>query len=245
MKAYRIKNWDELYENHETRKLKKLSWVPIPNKHDGEGYGQIWERPDAAELFSAFVLILQVASKCPRRGLLVSKDGMPITPKGLSLKTKAPESIFVSALQVLADGVGWIEEIDLDEISGESPGIPGESPGTPGKTAAEGKGREGKGREQKGTEVSRRKAVIGAKEYDVTLKGLQALLPDWPSSLVSYYHGRAGDYSKSSGATYKDWVAAIRNWRRRDEAEGNGPFKNKKQTASHKCNQTNYREGMP
>ena len=37
MILYRIKNWDERYENNRSRRVKDLQWVPTPNHHDGDG----------------------------------------------------------------------------------------------------------------------------------------------------------------------------------------------------------------
>ena len=37
---------------------------------------------------------------------------------------------------------------------------------------------------------------------------------------LDYYHENAINYSKSKGAMYIDWLAAIRNWMLRDEKEG-------------------------
>jgi hypothetical protein len=38
---YRIVDWDELFENSRTRQMKKMTWVPLPNKHDGDGYTEL------------------------------------------------------------------------------------------------------------------------------------------------------------------------------------------------------------
>ncbi len=33
-----IRNWSENFENNRTRDLKEMKWIPVPNKHDGDGY---------------------------------------------------------------------------------------------------------------------------------------------------------------------------------------------------------------
>lgn len=124
---YRVRNWDALFETSETRKLKHLAWVPIPNKHDGKGFRRLMQ---AGPLnYAAWVLILQVASKCPQRGLLADQDG-PLTPSDLSIKTDLPVKTFETALHHLLE-IGWIETLNgegLPITAGTSPATPADSP---------------------------------------------------------------------------------------------------------------------
>jgi len=151
VKAYRIRDWSRLFENSETRKLKSLSWVPVPNQHDGAGYRALWENLPASpetpgdfrgapEVFAGWILILELASRCPERGLLV-KDNKALTPREMALKTGAAEKLFVVALKELTSKeIGWIEVVDIaipgnlptsPEVSGASPDIPGSFPTSP------------------------------------------------------------------------------------------------------------------
>ena len=150
-----IKDWGKHFENSESRKLVSMKWIPIPNKHDGMGYGQLWQHKKAVDVFAAWILILQVASKCDPRGTLVNKDGLPITPIELSVKTRAPKEIFEIAIPVLIS-IGW--------ISGDSPDAPVDSTDTPVGNNIEGKGITRNNREKKGTiytEESRSKNRLG------------------------------------------------------------------------------------
>src|SRR4051812_44415687 len=99
--TYRVRDWDSLYENSETRKLKKLSWVPIPNRHDGKGYRRLLASPEGPGSFGAWILILEVASRCPTRGVLVDTDG-PIDSRGMADKTGYPEKLFKTAFKLLS-----------------------------------------------------------------------------------------------------------------------------------------------
>jgi hypothetical protein len=137
MKAYRIKDWNKLYETHDTRKLRRMTWVPIPNKHDGEGYRTIIEHEKGAEIFAAWILILQVASKCEPRGELINRGNVPITSLAMQKKTGIPADCFELAFKVLEE-INWIEIF-------ESPGIAGDSGRLAGTNGMEGKGREGTG----------------------------------------------------------------------------------------------------
>jgi hypothetical protein len=93
-----------------------MKWVAIPNKHDGAGYSSVAAHEQSCELFTAWILILEVASKMPRRGLLF-KDGKPVTARDLSKRTRFPEEIFALAFSVLVqEDIGWLERVAGDEI---------------------------------------------------------------------------------------------------------------------------------
>ena len=108
MKLYRIKHWSEVFENSRSRMVEKLAWVAIPNRHDGENYTAMITQPDGAELFSAWVLIIQVASKCQPRGSLLRGDGKPHDAASLSLKTRAPANWFQKCFDWLEANTDWL-----------------------------------------------------------------------------------------------------------------------------------------
>ena len=83
----RVRNWDKFYENSRSRRIEKAGWVPIPNRHDGEGYSRIMFEKDGLEIFAVWILLLQVASKCHPRGTLVRGDGTPLDTTGFMMKT--------------------------------------------------------------------------------------------------------------------------------------------------------------
>lgn len=149
---YIIKDWDRNFENSESRKIKSLGWVPFPNKHDSAHFRRVAALKNAPEIFSAWVLIVQVASKMPTRGRLENSSG-PLTPEDLALMTGFPERIFRSAFEELQKpGIQWIFA-NLPE----RPDVLGESPSASGSVGTEGKGTEGNrtewnGIEGKGTE---------------------------------------------------------------------------------------------
>lgn len=115
MIAYRIKNWDKYFEKADTRKCKTMSWVAIPNKHDGASYRQIAAHEYSVEIFAGWILIVQAASKMPVRGLLY-KD-RPVTATDLAYRTGFPQRIFELALATLANPqIGWLETVDIESI---------------------------------------------------------------------------------------------------------------------------------
>ena len=116
MKLYRISRWSEIFENNRSRTIGKLSWVAVPNHHDGEHFSAIMQHPDGAMIYAAWMLVVQVASRCLPRGVLVRPDGTPLTPESLSLKTRAPVIWFEKSLQFLEHHTDWIE---VEEVATE------------------------------------------------------------------------------------------------------------------------------
>jgi hypothetical protein len=141
MTILEIVDWDELYENHESRKLKYLRYVLIPNKHDGGGFLELMDHEDGDRHFAAWVLMLQLASKSRERGKISRDTGK------FSRITGMRREIFDAAIPRLLN-IGWIRELH------ESPGEPGKSPGMPGESPGEGKGMEGNGMEGKGRKAA-------------------------------------------------------------------------------------------
>ena len=108
MIVYSVKDWNENFEKADTRRCKEMKWVPLPNKHDGKGYRRLMAQPDATDLFAAWVLIVQVASKCPVRGVLEDEDG-PLTSEDLFLKTGLPAAVFNRAFDFFCrPKIGWL-----------------------------------------------------------------------------------------------------------------------------------------
>lgn len=142
MKAYRIKDGTELFETYETGKLKTLSWVPLPNRHDGKGYRRLLRLQQGPLFYAAWIGMLTVASKCKPRWILADADG-PLTAEDLSIKTDIPAEVFEAAIKALiTKEIGWLEEVDLEAALLESAVKTAERAGTPAR-------REGKGRERK------------------------------------------------------------------------------------------------
>ncbi len=145
MKLYSVRNWPELYETHETKKLKRLSWVPVCNRHDGRGFKRLMRRDDGAAIFGAFILIVEVASRMKRRGVLQDDRGA-WTPDDLSDATGAPADLYATTLAVLSsaeDNINWLLVTELADNLPKSPGTSGNGGGI-----SRTKGREGKGKKE-------------------------------------------------------------------------------------------------
>lgn len=114
--TYRIRDWDkagfEVSQNSRTRG--PLKWVAIPTKHDGKGFRRLMRHKEGAAFFGCWCLIVQVAAKCPNRGVLSDDDG-PLSSSDLHLKTGAPEELIERALKFLHVEVGWLETVDTGQ----------------------------------------------------------------------------------------------------------------------------------
>ena len=85
---YRIVDWDKHFESAQSRKVERLTWVRVPNKHDGEGYTELLDHPNGAAHYACWMAIVQVASKCQPRGSLL-RDG-PSAAKPASRPNASP-----------------------------------------------------------------------------------------------------------------------------------------------------------
>jgi hypothetical protein len=112
MKVYRVKGWRDYFENNRTRTMDVMRWVPIPNKHDGDGYTEMVDGPDGAAIYGAWVALVQVASKCHPRGTLLRDNKTPHTPESIARVTRLPVKSIEKVIQKAASGsVGWLEVV--------------------------------------------------------------------------------------------------------------------------------------
>ena len=140
--VYSITDWDKHFECNRTRELKVMQWIPLPNNHHGDGYTELIEHDNGAQHFAAWVIMLQIASRCDPRGTLVRDRGRPHTPESMGRVSRIPPWIFGEVIPRLLS-MGWINRDGAISIECDN-----HAP-IPHPTAAEGKGIELKGREGK------------------------------------------------------------------------------------------------
>lgn len=146
MNVLRIKDWDVHFENNRTRELKRMDWVPMPNKMDGDGYTELVDHPDGAAHFGAWCAIVEVASKCATRGTLlrtIPQEGatssaesrthlrggsVPHDSASLSRLTRLPRAVFDEVIPRLL-AIGWLESVTIENK--EVTSIPQEGAGIP------------------------------------------------------------------------------------------------------------------
>jgi hypothetical protein len=107
--VYSIRAWNEHFEVSQSRKRKHaLNWVALPTKHDGKSFRRLMMMSDGLEIYGAWVLLVQVAAKCPVRGILADADG-PLDSADLAIKTGCRQELFDKALKILsAERIGWL-----------------------------------------------------------------------------------------------------------------------------------------
>jgi hypothetical protein len=112
----RVRDWDALYENNRTRGYKKLNWVPVPNKQDGDGYTELVSVPNGAAHLGAWLAILQVASRCDPRGVLQREGHRPHDAASLARMTRLPVEVFEEAIPRLLGSIGWLEIVHGSDV---------------------------------------------------------------------------------------------------------------------------------
>jgi hypothetical protein len=77
VRLLRIKNWNDLYENNETRKLKNLHWVRVPNGMESISFRELISHRNGLAHFGVWILLLELASKqpAPRDGTISRSGG--------------------------------------------------------------------------------------------------------------------------------------------------------------------------
>lgn len=152
MPEYRIKDWKQKYENHRTRELAQMSWVPIPNKMDGIGYTELVDHPNGASHFGAWIAIVEIASRQDPRGTLPTVRGS--TSIALSRLSRIPVSVFDEVLpRLLSEEIGWLEDVSAQQEHDPAPCVAPASRDTAQRRAkpalyrTEGNGIEGNGTE--------------------------------------------------------------------------------------------------
>ena len=108
-KVLAVRDWDGIFENNRSRAIDQLRWVPMPNAHDGAAYLELMDGPEGAAHYGCWALIVQVASKCAPRGVLVRRSGQPHTPETLARQVHVPAATMQAALERLVQ-LGWLVE---------------------------------------------------------------------------------------------------------------------------------------
>lgn len=165
MTLYKIRDWEKHFENNRSRKVEKLRWVAIPNSHDGQYFSEIMVHPDGAMIFAAWVLIVQVASKCEPRGTLIRDDKTPHTATSMAVKCRCPATWMAVALKYLSEHTDWIESVDVTtERQATATCLP------PACQSGDEEGREGKERREGGKE-----------DAPATDSVVDGTIAEWPS----------------------------------------------------------------
>lgn len=128
MICYRIKDWGETFENATTRKLKRLTWLPVPIELTSNGYTMLMEMNDGPAIYGAWIAIVCVAGMGPpeMRGQLIKSNGTPYDAVSIARIVRMDVVVIEKALKVLSDPtIGWLEV-----VGNESRNVVPEAPAT-------------------------------------------------------------------------------------------------------------------
>lgn len=150
----KIADWSKYFENNRTRELKKMDWVPVPTKQDGDGYTELVNHKNGAAHLGAWLAIVQVAAKCDERGTLLRGPRRPHDSQSLARISRLPKAVFDEAIPRLV-AIGWLEtevfgskgvEVVPQEGATDPAGAPQEGAPSrvPGRAPATQHGTEGK-----------------------------------------------------------------------------------------------------
>ncbi len=118
--CYRIRGWDEDFENNRTRDIKTLTWVKLPIRLDSDGYTELLEHEDGAAHWGAWCAIVKVAARCNPRGYLLRGSRCPHDAKSLGRITRIKPSIIENALPRLVL-IGWLEPAAIPQEGAVDP----------------------------------------------------------------------------------------------------------------------------
>jgi hypothetical protein len=115
---YVVPNWDRDFENSKSKCTENCTFVCIGNHFDGKKIRRLARHEHGQQLHGAFLEIVQVASKCPWRGVLLDADG-PIGARDLADKTLFPEEGFTLAFEELCKPfIGLLERHEIECVNG-------------------------------------------------------------------------------------------------------------------------------
>lgn len=120
MRVYQVANWQKHFENDRSRKVNHCSFVCVPNKQHGIGFGRVMAESDGASIYGIWGMILGACSQqpLPREGWLTSTGECDVSSawdeRDLSMKFRRPAPEIARALEVLSsERIGWITFTDV------------------------------------------------------------------------------------------------------------------------------------
>jgi hypothetical protein len=105
---YEIANWEQHFEIAQSRKsAARHRWVAIPNDHGGRGFRRIMKEKNGLEIFAVWIILVQLASRAPTRGVLADEKGIGYTLEDMELYTDVSVEAFERTMPFLTK-LGWV-----------------------------------------------------------------------------------------------------------------------------------------
>jgi hypothetical protein len=119
--VYRIKDWDERFENAMSRKVKTVTYIPFPIEQGSEHFVQMMASRDGAAAYGHFIAVVALAASMPVRGVL-RRSGKSLTADSVAGRIGVPSALFRRSWDYLTSKeCGWIECVELPEESNTKP----------------------------------------------------------------------------------------------------------------------------
>jgi|GEM_PF-6948626 len=113
--VYVIRNWKGR-ENHRTREVKTLRWVPVPTRF-GDEFFEVVHHPNGAAHWGCWIILQQIAAAW--RGEVRRDDGRPHTVRSLELTTRIPAELWTEVLERLV-ALEYVEAVEHETAAADS-----------------------------------------------------------------------------------------------------------------------------
>lgn len=107
---YRVRNWDDLHENAQSRPLKYLRWLASPILINTSDYAELMDHVDGLAHFGLWKAFTELAAQCQPRGSLLKPGGVPHNQKSIALALRCSKEILQTAINRYLS-LGWLEEV--------------------------------------------------------------------------------------------------------------------------------------
>jgi hypothetical protein len=178
-----VRDWAARFENHRTRELRSLTWIPESTDLGSDTYAAILDHPDGAAHFGVMVGIHIAAAKGIPRGYLRREDGRPHDGDSLARLLRMPAPLVKSAISRLID----LGDLEVEKKnSRKSKAVASRNGAETSRDCAELRGNpapEQKGTEQKGIELKEEKENP-SDNSDASHKN-RSKAPEWASDVPS------------------------------------------------------------
>lgn len=130
--TYCVVGW-ERFETAESRRLKELRWVPLPNSFGADDYALLMTHADGLKILGVWSIVLMAASQSPVRGELRDRHGRPLDARGLAAMARVVAADVEAGLAALVS-VGRIRMVSAERVNTPDEGILTPAEASPRKT---------------------------------------------------------------------------------------------------------------
>lgn len=110
--AYAITRWSSRFENAQSRRTKDPNHSLMPHELNSTQLEHLMKQESGPLALGVWHILIQIATRCPQRGLLVTEDG-PHTDTTIAQACHLSEGQIAQALNLLmSPAVGWLDIVE-------------------------------------------------------------------------------------------------------------------------------------